>query len=83
MSAPSSLLFTLPSGARIFIDANIFIYHFTDTPLTDACPTFLQRVEGDELQGWSESKGCVIGALRHCMKKAFHQLHSVGETKWQ
>jgi hypothetical protein len=53
MSSPSSLkeLSTLSSGARIFIDANIFIYHFTDTPLTDACTTFLQRVERGELQG--------------------------------
>ena len=36
MSSPSSLkefCATLPSGRRVFIDANIFIYHFNQIPL--------------------------------------------------
>ena len=41
----------LPAGTRVFIDANIFIYHFTQTPLTAACTAFLQRVEAGSLQG--------------------------------
>jgi predicted nucleic acid-binding protein len=53
MNSLSSLkgLATLPSGVRIFIDANIFIYHFTQTPLTAACTAFLQRVEAGDLHG--------------------------------
>jgi predicted nucleic acid-binding protein len=53
MSSPSSPhdLATLPSGTRIFIDANIFIYHFTQVPLTAACTAFLQRVEAGDLHG--------------------------------
>jgi predicted nucleic acid-binding protein len=41
----------LSAGTRIFIDANIFIYHFTQTPLTAACTGFLQRVEAGDLHG--------------------------------
>lgn len=53
MNSPSSPrdLAALPSGTRIFIDANIFIYHFTQTPLTAACAAFLQRVEAGDLHG--------------------------------
>jgi len=53
MSSPSSPkdLALLPSGTRIFIDANIFIYHFTQVPLTAACTAFLQRVEAGDLHG--------------------------------
>jgi predicted nucleic acid-binding protein len=53
MNSPSSPkdLAALPPGTRIFIDANIFIYHFTQTPLTAACTAFLQRVEVGDLQG--------------------------------
>jgi len=41
----------LPSGSRVFIDANIFIYHFTRSPLTPACTAFLQRVEIGDIEG--------------------------------
>jgi predicted nucleic acid-binding protein len=53
MSTPSlpKDLMALPPGVRVCIDANIFIYHFTDTPLTAACTTFLRRVESGEVQG--------------------------------
>jgi len=53
MSSLSSLedLATLPSARRVFIDANIFIYHFTQMPLSSACTAFLHRVEGGDIQG--------------------------------
>lgn len=53
MSSPSSPkdLVALPSGARVFIDANIFIYHFTQVPQTASCTAFLQRVETGDLLG--------------------------------
>jgi predicted nucleic acid-binding protein len=53
MSSLSSVrdLAALPSGARVFIDANIFIYHFTRSPLTAACTAFLQRVEIGDVEG--------------------------------
>jgi len=37
----------------VAIDANIFIYHFTQSPLTAACTAFLQRVEAGELRGYT------------------------------
>ena len=49
-SSPEDLA-ALPSGSRVFIDANIFIYHFTHTPLTGACTKFLQRVEVGDIEG--------------------------------
>ena len=49
-SSPKDLA-AIPSGSRVFIDANIFVYHFTSTPLTAACTAFLKRVEVGDLTG--------------------------------
>ena len=49
-SSPKDLA-AIPSGSRVFIDANIFVYHFTSTPLTAACTAFLKRVEVGDLGG--------------------------------
>ena len=49
-SLPKDLA-AIPSGTRVFIDANIFIYHFTSTPLSAACTAFLKRVEVAEISG--------------------------------
>lgn len=38
-------LAALPTGRAVAIDANIFIYHFTQSPLTAAYTGFLQRVK--------------------------------------
>ena len=53
MSSQSSTkdLAALPSGSRVFIDANIFIYHFTRTQLTASCTAFIQRVEVGDVEG--------------------------------
>ena len=39
----------LPAGQTVFIDANIFIYHFTG--LSHECSSFLERCERGELWG--------------------------------
>ena len=39
----------LPAGQTVFIDANIFIYHFTG--LSQECSAFLERCERGELWG--------------------------------
>ena len=44
-----SKLADLPASERVFIDANIFIYHFTGVSL--ACTQFLHRCEQGELSG--------------------------------
>jgi predicted nucleic acid-binding protein len=40
---------TLPTGSLVFIDANIFIYHFTGT--ASSCHQFLIRCSSGELHG--------------------------------
>ena len=42
-------LLELPAGQTVFIDANIFIYHFTG--LSQECSSFLERCERGELWG--------------------------------
>ncbi len=39
----------LPAGQTVFIDANVFIYHFTG--LSQECSSFLERCERGELWG--------------------------------
>ncbi len=42
----------IPDGLSIFIDANIFIYHFSGpTPLSPACSAFLRRIEDGVIRG--------------------------------
>lgn len=45
------MLSGIPSGARVFIDANIFIYHFLG--IKDSCSIFLARVEARQIQGFT------------------------------
>jgi predicted nucleic acid-binding protein len=41
----------LPDGGRCFVDANIFYYHFVDTPpLSDPCTTFLERAANGTIE---------------------------------
>jgi uncharacterized protein len=47
-------LAAIPSTTEIFIDANIFVYHFAGpTALTPACSAFLRRVEDGDLTGFT------------------------------
>ena len=44
----------VPSATEIFIDANIFVYHFSGpTELTPACSAFLHRIEDHDLTGFT------------------------------
>ncbi|MBI3990361.1 MAG: type II toxin-antitoxin system VapC family toxin [candidate division NC10 bacterium] len=44
----------IPSATEIFIDANIFVYHFSGpTALTPACSAFLRRIEDRDLAGFT------------------------------
>ena len=47
----SSTLDEIEDGASVFIDANIFIYHFTATSL--ACRRLLESCEGGRLTGFT------------------------------
>ena len=42
----------IPTGETVFIDANIFYYHFVSLPgLSIACKNFLHRIEQGEITG--------------------------------
>jgi predicted nucleic acid-binding protein len=41
----------LPAGSQIFVDANIFIYHFSG--VSEECSSFLERCEREEIVGFT------------------------------
>lgn len=46
----------LPDRTEVFIDANIFVYHFSGpTEYTDFCSRFLQRIEEGRLSGFTST----------------------------
>ena len=48
------ILSALPSGTSVFIDANIWVYHFQPHPvLGAACAAFLRRIDQQDLVGLS------------------------------
>ena len=45
------LLKDLPNGSRCFVDANVFYYHFVETPgLSPSCSEFVSRVEAGDVE---------------------------------
>jgi predicted nucleic acid-binding protein len=50
----------------VFVDANIFVYHFAPDPaLQGPCGQFLQRIENQEIQGFTST---------HVLAEAAHRL---------
>jgi predicted nucleic acid-binding protein len=46
----------LPDRTEVFIDANVFVYHFSGpTEYTDFCSRFLQRIEEGRLSGFTST----------------------------
>jgi predicted nucleic acid-binding protein len=46
----------LNRGGALFVDANIFVYHFAPDPVEGAaCTQFLQRIEQQELVGYTST----------------------------
>lgn len=46
----------IPDGSHVFVDANIFIYHFSGpTEFTNHCTHFLQRIENARLSGFTST----------------------------
>ncbi|HPD60966.1 MAG TPA: PIN domain-containing protein [Thermodesulfobacteriota bacterium] len=54
----------LKAGLEVFIDANIFIYHFTG--VSEECSRFLSRCEQEELKGVS-SANVILEVLHRLM----------------
>lgn len=50
------MLADIPDRTEIFIDSNIFVYHFSGpTEYTDSCTLLLQRVEQSEIFGFTST----------------------------
>jgi predicted nucleic acid-binding protein len=64
------------SGARVFIDANIFIYHFTR--LSAECRAFLARCESGEVQAFTRAHILLEVLHRLMMLEALHKGLIVG-----
>jgi predicted nucleic acid-binding protein len=57
-------LANIPSGTSVFLDANIFVYHFSPHPVFRAdCDQLLDRVEQQDLQGFTSTH--VVGECAH------------------
>jgi uncharacterized protein len=57
----SSTLDAVPAGERVFVDATVFIYHFTG--VSPSCRAFLERCEAGQLRGVTST--LVIGEVTH------------------
>jgi predicted nucleic acid-binding protein len=56
----------LPDGARCFVDANIFYYHFVNTPpLSNPCATFLERAANGTIEVYTSL---------HVLSEAIHKV---------
>lgn len=61
------MLHDIPPGTHCFVDANIFYYHFVETPpLSEECSNFFERVEKQEVTA-STSSVAVAEAIHKVM----------------
>ncbi len=57
---------SLPDGTACFIDANIFYYHFVETPVVhEPCSLFLDRIAQGRLLGYTST---------HVLAEAIHKI---------
>jgi predicted nucleic acid-binding protein len=66
----------VPSGERVFVDANVFIYHFTR--LSSECRAFLARCESGEVQAFTGAHILLEVLHRLMMLEALHKGLIVG-----
>ena len=61
------LLHEIEAGSRVFIDANIFVYHFSDgSEFNKSCTDLLYRVETSQIHGFT-STGIIMEASHRLM----------------
>lgn len=59
----------IPSGAQVFVDANILVYHFTQHPqFGTSCSDLLVRIERQEVVGFTST---------HVLTEAAHRLMTI------
>lgn len=58
----------ISDGSAVFVDANVFVYHFTGR--SDDCSSLLARIEGGELRGFTGQVSVLEVAHRLMMLEA-------------
>ena len=54
----------IPSGARVFIDSNMLVYHFQPHPIFGpVCNRFIQRIERHDVEGYTSS--AILAEVAH------------------
>jgi predicted nucleic acid-binding protein len=54
----------VPTGARIFVDSNILVYHFQPHPsFGPSCHRLLERIERQDIEGFTSTN--LLGELAH------------------
>src|SRR5262245_57965298 len=67
----------LPTGDTVFLDANTFIFHFGPDPqLGPACGQLIQRIENQDVQGFTTLH--VLGEVAHRLMV----LEAIGVKGW-
>lgn len=67
---------TIPDGSAVFIDANIFVYHFSGpTEFTNHCAQLLQQMEDAQLSGLTSTLVLVETLHRLMIIEAVTTLH--------
>ena len=61
-------LIEIQSGTAVFVDANVFVYHFTGR--SDDCSSFLVRVESGDVRGFTGQTSVLEVAHRLMMLEA-------------
>ncbi len=69
-------LIEIPTGSAIFVDSNVFVYHFTGR--SDECSSLLVRVESGELRGFTGLVSLLEVAHRLMMLEAAERGFSIG-----
>ncbi len=72
---------TVPDGSTIFLDANVFVYHFSGpTPYTAPCTQLLQRIENGGLSGCTSTLVVAETLHRLMIIEAVATLHVSPQT---
>jgi predicted nucleic acid-binding protein len=59
----------VPAGESVFLDANTFVYHFISDPRYGAaCTSLLERLERQEIEGWTSP---------HILAEVSHRLMTI------
>jgi predicted nucleic acid-binding protein len=64
----------VPAGARVFVDSNIFVYHFQPHPsFGPMCHRLLERIERQDVEGCTSTN--LLGELAHRLMVIESRVH--------